>query len=114
MNPLYAAAQDAADMLAAAGVHTVTDPRDIEPPCAWVSPSRIAYPTLAGRPRTVEWEVYLIAPDSGVPLFHLGDLIDRAATVFPGIEARTLGLTIPNLSPDPLPAITFTIETETD
>ena len=59
----------------------------------------------------VEWEVYLVAPDNGDPIHHLSGLLEAARKVFPELTARTLTLPLPNHSPDPLPALTFTIET---
>lgn len=109
---LSASASEVIDLLAGAGVRAHTDPRDMDPPCAWISPQEITYPTLAGHPAHITWEVYLIVPDTGAPLAHMGDLIARTATVLPGLTMRTLGLTVPSLSPDPLPAATFTVETE--
>ena len=98
--------------LNAAGLLAETDPRNLNPPCAWVSPKQIGPVTYADRIR-ITWDVYLIAPDTGDPLPHLQDLAAAAMDVFGVVEMTTTGITVANLSPDPLPALTLEVETET-
>ena len=110
MSALDSAQADVAALFKAEGLHVVTDPRDLALPGAWITPSTISPATLSGTWR-VEWEVYLVAPDNGDPIHHLSGLLEAARKVFPELTARTLTLTLPNHSPDPLPALIFTIET---
>lgn len=110
MSALETAQTDVLALFADAGLTAVSDPRNLALPGAWITPSTITPATLAGSWR-IEWEVYLVAPDNGDPIHHLGALLDAARQVAPELTARTLTLTLPNHSPDPLPALTFTIET---
>ena len=113
MSLLTAAALDLIKALDGLGVRAVTDPRDLDLPGAYLAPNEIATPTLDGTSLTVSWDVYLIAPDNGAHIAALGDLLDRIHPLTIGKKIRPQGLTLPNISPDPLPALHFQIETET-
>ena len=110
--PLTDAAGQILDTLRRADLNAHSDPRDLDPPCVWISPSRITPLTLDGR-SCIEWEAYLIAPDTGDPLPHLEALATKATDALGPLTLTTTAITIANISPDPLPALTFTLETET-
>ncbi|MGW0247924.1 hypothetical protein ACWDYH_14950 [Nocardia goodfellowii] len=104
-----------ADELKAAGVRAAVDPRDLNPPCAWVVARSIAHELLGGG-GTVAVEVYLIAPDSGAPQAYrtLTDLLDKALTVLEPDADTSLSeaVTLPG-GGGPLPAFRLTVNIET-
>lgn len=111
-NRLAEAAAETAALLSDLGVPTVTEPRDLNIPGAWLAPSTIDYQTLTQGPLRVQWDLYLLAPDNGAPLDHLGAMLDKLSAAMTLGEVEALSLTIVNQSPDPLPALHLTIETE--
>lgn len=79
-SELTAGLQRIADRLTAAGVPATIDPRDLNPPCAWVTVHDITTPMLCGG-YEVRAAVCLIAGDAGSPLSleALGTMLDAAA-----------------------------------
>lgn len=112
MSALAQAAEETAAMLTDWGVHTVTDPRDLNLPGAWLAPSQIDYQTLTTGPLRVEWDLYLLAPDNGTPLDALGAMLDTLSAHMTLGPVEALSLTVANQAPDPLPALHLQIETE--
>lgn len=112
MSALAQAAEETAAMLTDWGVTTVTDPRDLNLPGAWLAPSQIDYQTLTTGPLRVEWDLYLLAPDNGAPLDALGAMLDQLTPHMTLSTIDALSLTVANQSPDPLPALHLTFETE--
>lgn len=55
-----------ADALTAAGVPASIDPRDVNPPAAWVHLGQWTYDTLCGDVTNAQLVVDLVAPDIGV------------------------------------------------
>ena len=112
---LQAIANDTAHALTMAGLPTVTDPRDLTLPGAIIGPETITFPTLGDRVN-VEWTLYLVAPDNGTPLATLSPLITAlrdSGTMPDQAELTITTITFPNLSPDPLPSITYRLTTTT-
>lgn len=106
---------DALDRVTAAlneaGVYATTDPRNITPPCAWVTIADVRDPTLCGGVE-VRAAVCLIAADNGTPhsLAALGDLLDKSLDVLTIEEpARPMTVTPPGVAP--LPALVITTTT---
>jgi len=97
--------------LQSTGMHATTDPRNIAPPCAWVTIGDVRDPTLCGG-IDVRAAVCLIAADNGTPhaLDALGDLLDSALTVLTLEEpAKPMTVTPPGVAP--LPALVITTTT---
>lgn len=82
MSELEDALARTVQRLKVAGITATTDPRDINPPCAWVTVHDIITPTLCGG-YEVRAAVCLITGDSGSPtsLATLGTMLDTAAEV---------------------------------
>jgi hypothetical protein len=113
--PLADGARQLVELLDAAGVTAYLDPRDLEPPCAWVTPGTISTDaTLALDELLVDWRVYLIAPGGlDVPgqLDALGVMLPLALGVLGPVDAEPVGIQLPNLAPDPLPGLQLTVQT---
>ena len=94
-----------------AGVHLTHDPRDLQLPGALANPQMIERRTLGTL--SVDWEIHLIAPDNGHPLAALDDMLANlnAHGLFP-TNGEFVNVSLPNLSPDPLPAIKLAFNTE--
>lgn len=80
MSELVGALDRVTARLRAAGIDATTDPRNLNPPCAWVTVHDITTPTLCGS-YEVRAAVCLIAGDAGSPqsLDALGSMLDLAA-----------------------------------
>lgn len=111
MSLLSQAARDLIDALTGWGVPASADPETVSAPGALIAPDTLT--TTMGGALAVTWDVYLIAPDNGAALTSLGDLLDAVAahTTVGTVDAATLALA--NHSADPLPALHFTLTTET-
>ena len=112
MSALSQAAAETAAMVTTWGVPTVTDPRDLNLPGAWLAPSQIEHETLTTGPLRVAWDLYLLAPDNGAPLDALGAMLDQLTPHMTLGTIDALSLTVANQAPDPLPALHLTFETE--
>ncbi|GMV27720.1 MAG: hypothetical protein AMXMBFR58_37510 [Phycisphaerae bacterium] len=77
MSELVDALGRVVDRLREAGIDATTDPRDLNPPCAWVTVHDITTPVLCGS-YEVRAAVCLIAGDAGSPqsLAALGAMLD--------------------------------------
>ncbi|QXG07725.1 hypothetical protein [Curtobacterium phage Penoan] len=107
--------QHVADMLTAAGIPATGDPRDLNLPGAWVEPATVAFDTFDAQQAEVTMSVHLVTPDNG-PMASMSALSDMLLTVR-GLGLRmanitTEGITLTNHSPDPLPALTFSVAVE--
>lgn len=62
------------------GLGATLDPRDLNPPCAWVAGRRAAELNLCNRPTEITADVYLISRDVGTAeaIDKLGDMLDDA------------------------------------
>lgn len=113
MNPLEKAADETALILTNWGLSNVTtDPTLLALPGVLLAPTAVESATLGGS-LTIEWEVWLIAPDTLTPYTHLGAMMSAVTDYMPA-RFEVQSITLPNLSPDPLPALTFTFTTETE
>ncbi|MBF6483845.1 hypothetical protein IU431_06695 [Nocardia otitidiscaviarum] len=107
--------EDVAAQLRAAGVRASVEPRDLNPPCAWVVGRSLAHELLSGG-GTLTADVYLIAPDTGImaALAALTELLDLALTVIEPDADTSLSesVTLPG-GGGPLPAYRLTVNLET-
>lgn len=92
------------------------DPRNINPPSAWVAGRRAEDLTLCNRPSLIVADVYLIARDAGTPaaLESLDEMLDLAldnlgaAGIAVADIALDEGITIPS-GGGPLPSYRLTV-----
>lgn len=117
MPNLGKATREAAEHFEAlTGIHVEMDLRDLILPGAWIMPQEIRYDRLDKTTATGVWEVNLIAG----PTVDLMDALDEISTMAAKVNDAGLGdgkfetasVTIMNHSPDPIPAMTFTLELE--
>lgn len=108
------AARELAADLTAAGLPTGLDPRNLNPPCAYLAPRLIDYDRLDAATQTVQWELYLLAPDTEPvrALDMLTGLLDTLATVADPGEVQPVTLQLRNHSAGGLPAFLVTLTTE--
>lgn len=114
--PGYAdATRELVALIESGGLDASADPRNLTIPGAWVQPTGRDFDRLDAETYTATWSLYLVAPDNG-PLDSLDTLDDLAAqllAVLPDLGAgAVVGVQLPNHSPDPLPALQFTVEME--
>lgn len=98
-------------LLAAAGVDADVEPRNLRPPCAWVSPRTLdPGDTLGGS--SLEVDLYLIAPDTGTrPAHdHLAEMLYKAMAVAGPDPGTTVALdqAVTLSTGGPLPAYRYT------
>lgn len=104
------------ETLRIAGVDATVDPRNLNPPCAWVSAQSLptGQRTMCGD-MPMKVGIYLIAGDSGVPEAYaaLNDLLLKALTVLEqdGEIDLATSVSVPT-GGGPLPAFYFTITTD--
>ncbi|MFL0579176.1 hypothetical protein [Dietzia sp. 179-F 9C3 NHS] len=94
-----------------AGVDADLEPRNLRPPCAWVSPRTLdPGDTLGGS--SIEVDLYLIAPDTGTrPAHdHLTEMLDKAMTAAGPDPGTTVALdqAVTLSTGGPLPAYRYT------
>ena len=63
METTFARAQELAGILTDAGLRVTADTRNINPPCALLTPPARLYDTMNGF--TAEWHIWLLVPGSG-------------------------------------------------
>ena len=99
-------------LLTEAGVPADADPRNLRPPCAWLSLRTLDPNILTGG--TVRVDVFLIARDAGVAAAHaaLSDMLTRALTVVDADEPIALDQSVTLSSGGPLPAYRLTTDIE--
>lgn len=114
MGIVTAAAAELVECLNELGISTTSDPRNLTIPGALVAPHDIKASTLTPGHIEITWDVYLVAPDNGSPIDSLDPLISPLIVEGLATEFDVLTLTLPNHSPDPLPAIQTTITTVTE
>lgn len=102
-----------ADRLTAGGLPATVDPRNVNPPGAWVGLDQLSNPLLCGDWGTASAVVMLVAPDIGHDraLTILSDLLDTLGGIVPvaTVAADTAAL---SASPTPLPALRCTVQIE--
>ncbi|MFW0784506.1 hypothetical protein AAFP35_08275 [Gordonia sp. CPCC 206044] len=99
-----------------AGVDAYLDPRDLNPPCAWVVARNFTVCQTIGGSGEMQVEVYLIVPDLGYEqdCLQLNALLDRALEVIQPDEPVSLSeqVGIPGVT-SPLPAYQITVNIPT-
>lgn len=114
MESIAAALTEIADEISAFGVPAVVDSRDLVLPGAWVTLQSVGFDYLAGSsPYTLTVVVFLIARDLGTPaaLDDLSELLDQLVEPVKITDATATTIVLPNQGADPLPALSFTLET---
>lgn len=106
---------DVVTLLRNNGIAASVDPRDLNPPCAWVSARSLPTSRLVMcGDRPIQIDVYLIAIDNGVEeaLKSLTAMLDSALSVLQptGEVSLSEAITLPS-GGGPLPAFRFTLET---
>ena len=99
------------------GLPAALDPRDLNPPCAWVAGRRATDLVLDGTARTVHADVYVIVPDNGTlnALASLDEITPQVAAALlshgigVGDIAMDEGLNLPT-GGGPMPAYRITVE----
>lgn len=101
-----------ARLLTDAGVDADADPRNLRPPCAWISPRTVDLNIMTGG--TVRVDVFLIARDNGFMAAHsvLADLLERTLTVVDADEPVALDQSVTLSTGGPLPAYRLTTDIE--
>lgn len=106
-------AQELATLLSSEDTPVVVDPRDVRVPGGVLMVRTVAPDRLAASPFTVEFDLVLIsAGATPVALDELGRMAGDVLTRWPAMAFEAITITDPNLSGDPLPALTATIQTE--
>lgn len=102
--------------LQSVGIRAEADPRDVNPPAAWIKLSDIQHGNYMDGGGTIRTHVYLIVPDNGYveSTTQLTDMLNDALRVFDPDDA-----TIPESvqlpgGGNPLPAYRMTIDVHTD
>lgn len=105
------------DALRAEGLRASVEPRDLNAPCAWVTPSQTTTGMYLCGDGELRVDVYLIAPDHGYvrSLQTLEDSLAKALQVIEPDEAVSLAesVVLPD-SPNPLPAFLITVKIPVD
>ena len=104
-----------AAQLTSQGLPTVTDPRNLEVPGAVISATSIQFPYLDANTVEISCEVTALALPNGeelTTLMEYAKIMNRLSHT--GVDLGTI--TLPNISPDPLPTATteFTIRTSAE
>ena len=101
-----------AELLTEAGVPADADPRNLRPPCAWLSLRSLDPNVMTGA--TVRIDVYLIARDAGVIAAHsaLSDMLDKTLGIIDADEPVALDQSVTLSSGGPLPAYRVTTDVE--
>ncbi len=102
--------------LLSVGIRAEVDPRDVNPPGAWISLASIEHGTVVCGGSTVRTHVYLIVPDTGVAMATTGlsEMLTSALRVFdPDDDTTTTTVTLPG-GGNPLPALRLVIDVQTD
>lgn len=102
--------------LESVGIRAEVDPRDVNPPGAWISVASIEHGTVVCGGSVVRTHVYLIVPDTGVATAttQLSEMLTSALRVFDPDEATTTtSVTLPG-SGAALPSLRLVIDVQTD
>lgn len=105
--------QELVTLLASEDTPVAADPRDVRVPGGIVMVRSITPDRLSSVPVTVEYELVLVsAGATPEALDELGRMAGDISSRWPGLTFEALSINDPNLSGDPLPALTATISTE--
>ena len=106
-------AHELAETLSSEATPVVVDPRDVRVPGGVLMVRRVDPDRLAASPLTVDFELVLIsAGATPEALDELGRMAGDVATRWHSLVWEAITITDPNVSPDPLPALTTTIQTD--
>lgn len=101
------------DALTAEGIRAAVDTRDLNAPCAWVTPNQATTGMYMCGSGELRVDIYLISPDHGYvrSLETLESLLSKALEVIEPDEPVSLSeaVVLPD-SPNPLPAFLLTIK----
>lgn len=113
MTGIMETGQALCDALITGGIRASMEPRDLNAPCAWVSPNQATtgmYMCGGGEMRV---DIYLVAPDHGYvrAMLVLEDLLSKALEVVQPDEPVSLdsSVVLPD-SANPLPAFLITLQ----
>ncbi len=100
-------------MLATDRTPVVTDPRNVRVPGGILMVRNITPDRLAAAPYTVDFELVLVSSGTTpVALDELGTAAEDVLSRWPSLTFEAITISDPNVSSDPLPALTATITTE--
>lgn len=102
--------------LASVGIRGEVDPRDVNPPGAWIALSTIEHNVAIAGTGLLRAHVYLVVPDNGVATAttQLTELLNSALRVFdPDDDTIPTTIQLPG-GGNPLPAFRLTIDTHTE
>lgn len=106
-------AQELATELSSPTTPIVVDPRDVRVPGGVLMVRTIRPDRLAASPLTVEFDLVLVsAGATPVALDELGRMAGDIDTRWDSLRWEAITINDPNLSGDPLPALTATIQTD--
>ena len=96
------------ELLAGTGARVTADPRDVNPPCLYVTPPLTRWRYQTGD-YDADWTVYALGMDGArrEALAQIDELVALVRRVCPVVEARPDTLAQPDGGP-PLPAYVFT------
>lgn len=102
--------------LSSVGIRAEVDPRDVNPPGAWIALNTIDHATVVCGGSTIRTHVYLIVPDNGVAesTTQLNEMLISALRVFDPDDSTTpTTVQLPG-GGNPLPALRLVIDVQTD
>jgi hypothetical protein len=102
--------------LSSVGIRAEVDPRDVNPPGAWIALNSIEHGQVMCGGGVVRTHVYLIVPDTGVAeaTTQLSELLTSALRVFDPDDSTTATTVQLPGGGNPLPAFRLTIDVQTD
>jgi len=102
--------------LATVGIRAEVDPRDVNPPGAWIALSSIEHNVAIDGTALLRTHVYLVVPDNGVATAttQLAEMLTSALRVFdPDDDTIPTTIQLPG-GGNPLPAYRLTVDYHTD
>lgn len=102
--------------LASVGIRAEVDPRDVNPPGAWISLNEVQHGVVVDGSGVVRTHVYLIVPDTGIAqsTTQLSEMLTSALRVFDPDEATIVTTVQLPSGGNPLPSLRLTIDVHTD
>ena len=105
--------QELAEQLGSATTPVVLDPRDVRVPGGVLMLRSVDPDRVAATPYSVDFELVLISSGATrVALDELGRAASDVLSRWPSLSFEAITINDPNISGDPLPALTATISTE--
>jgi hypothetical protein len=102
--------------LLSVGIRAEVDPRDVNPPAAWITLNQIEHGAVICGGSVIRVHVYLIVPDAGVieSTVQLQDMLNSALRVFDPDDATTPQTVQLSGGGNPLPALRLVLDVQTD